>query len=293
MVRFCLIILSVLLFSSCTSIVKERIQLDSKLDVKVLNRKTEILEPAISTTQQLTDKSDLQYFQVSVGSNVNTFGANYVDEYLYYFKLFLEGSESSFKDLGDAHTLSPLNRMNFSIQNSSEPLLVISTCYFGECKKGFSIYYDMKSVRVLESMLREFQKNRKPNKPEFEPLKPSNRKSILYIYRLNTAPLAGVAEVSINQFKSIKLSTNSCVAVEVDSGDIQLQTKESIFAGIKAASFVTKVSPESIQFIQFSTSVNEKPDYSVNLMLNIFYDRSTFRSVPYPVAVNDIVTCDN
>ncbi len=283
--------------TSCASAVKNTISLEDTFAVKTPSKKATALTDNTATAEAITDKQGNQSLRVLVGSNQNTFAANYVDEYLYYFDLFLSGAWEPGVDFGDAHTFSALSRMNFHTSEAYPDLLGIRHCSFGGCDDYSSLfYYDKSEVSKLRAYLSRFQSQHGKPVERFEPPVVDAKKALIVVYRLNTAPLGGKAKMNIidgkQQDLAMNVAPNSCQYFEVNPGELKFQVKGGGISGIKAANYSIHVKAGTVSYVQYSSAIWKKPDASMQAMMKIYFDRKTFRTVPEPVAVNDFSTCE-
>lgn len=291
------LIFSILLLScvGCASQLKSKEPLPVSFGVKTYNSKKEIYEDHTATAEKLEKADGSYYLKVSAGSSYNTFSANHAEEYIYYIDKYLKSDNLLAKSeiyLGDAHTFSPLARNKLSVVFSEEELLRVEPCSFGHCNGHGVLFYDRSSIENLRTYISEFQKKYQQPEPVFQAQSPSSGKALVYFYRLNTSPLGSKAPVKINGKEKLKLAVNTCFAMELDPGKYEVSVDMSM---VTEAEKTFEFEADKSYFVKYSSimySEKRKPDYAVNAMLKVFYDRNSLKVEPQVVAQYDISECE-
>jgi len=277
----------------CASAVKQQTLLDSTYQVKVKSKKSNMLSVQTAITEEVIDKYDNYHLGVKLDRESVKFAVNYADEHVYFIDKFLRGDFKGDGELGDAHTISPLSRLSYFVSTFDEPMLGVKHCSFGYCKDTQGLYFDRSQAQLLKKQIVDFQARYARNLEVFKVDHLSMDKSLLYIYRLNSAPLALDTEVQVDS-TNIVLPRNTCFGLYIDSGKIEIQAK-GFFGNQHSTEMSINAEKGEATFVQVTTNVKRKgsePDYGINAMMDIFSDRKYLRQVPMVVAKYDLNKCE-
>lgn len=290
-----IIIMLAILCVGCASQLKSSEPLSDTFSVKTFDEKEKVYREEVAKVERLEKVDGSKHIKLSIKGGHNTFSANYADEYIYYIDQFLsmedmKGSQETY--LGDSHTFSDLARNKFSVVSESENYLRVEPCSFGHCNSYGVVYYDKAEALKLRDYILEFQTEYGEVLQLFEPSLPNKEKARVYFYRLNSAPLASKAPIEINKKKMFKLPANKCVWFDVSPGEYEISSNMLMVAGAEAKFVFSGGEAYFVKFTSVLSDQKKKPDYALNSMMNIFYDRNSLKIEPLVVAKYDISICD-